>query len=130
MKRKILFRGKRKKDGEWVEGNLFIPNNPDTPTQICMGTHTIRICYEIIPETVGEFTGLRDKNKKGIYEDDIVKIDFCGDYDYYKVSFDEKNARFVIGTLDFTFWQDVQERSEVVGNVFDNPELLKGDAKE
>lgn len=130
MKRKILFRGKRTDNKEWIYGDVQHGGILSQYERTMFIKPRDKLMTEIISETLGEFTGLRDKNKKGIYEDDIVKIDFCGDYDYYKVSFDEKNARFVIGTLDFTFWQDVQERAEVVGNVFDNPELLKGDAKE
>lgn len=136
--REILFRGKRKKDGEWVEGNLFIPDNPDTPTQICIGTYTIRICYEIIPETVGQYTGLTDKNGKKIFEGDIVKkyeelavvifsledVGSCGccysEFDGTGFMAKKIHQRFEYKN------EYLSLDSEVVGNIHDNPELLKG----
>ena len=66
--REILFRGKTTYDGSWVQGNLFVPDLPDATTEICVGTPTVRITYPIIPKTVGQFTGLPDKNGRKIFE--------------------------------------------------------------
>ena len=131
--REILFRGKWKNSGEWVYGNLFNPDKADTPTQICIGTYIARTCYEIDPETVGQYTGLTDRNGRKIFEGDIVVFaDF----------FDDKIHRGVVYWCDLAFWFDCTETEgdegiyslayisvnvlEVIGNIYDNPELLEG----
>ena len=128
LMREILFRGKHH-DGEWVEGNLFIPDKEDTPTQICIGTNVVRVSYEIIPETVGQYTGLTDKNGKKIFEGDIVEgADFTvEDGGYGVVSFDEGafevNGNNICGTFHENYWG---KEFEVIGNIHDNPELFWG----
>ena len=149
--REILFRGK-KHNGEWVEGNLFIPDLPDTPTQICIGTDVIRIPYNVIPETVGQYTGSTDKNGKKIFEGDVV--------DFYFFDKGHKNTKTmliewrdngfcmrelyrdyrladdfsIIEEKIFTYRGDIRNGVyttnytyfvEVIGNIHDNPELLE-----
>ena len=132
--REILFRGKCNYNGDWVEGNLFIPDKEDTPTQICIGTNIVRITYDIIPETVGQYTGLTDKNGKKIFEGDIVKID--GKYIRY-IEYSGECSAFVkfryIDRLTSEFsgylgkgYDNYKQTLEVIGNIHDNPELLKG----
>ena len=140
--RKILFRGKRY-NGKWIEGNLFIPDKPDTPTQICIGTNIIRITYDVPPETVGQYTGLTDKNGKKIFEGDIVRADDyifsikygkCGgtpntdNYGYMgfyleAVSEGTKLCAHYGLRNDICYFEDIS----VIGNIHDNPELLKGE---
>ena len=129
--REILFRGKRLDNGEWVEGNLFIPDLPRTPMQICVGTNVVRISYDIMPETVGQYTGLTDRNGKKIFEGDIIK---CGK-DIGAVDYSETFAKFrvVYNQLSgnwFDFEDDecypIASECEVIGNIHANPELLKG----
>lgn len=126
--REILFRGKRKDNGEFVYGNLFIPDKPDTPTQICIGTNVVRITYDVVPETVGQYTGLTDKNGKKIFEGDILKfIDSDCEGIYLKVVF--KDCAFLLddngiipeNLLPSYSWLGL----EVIGNIHDNPDLLE-----
>lgn len=127
--REILFRGKRKNNGKWVYGNLFIPDNPDTPTQICTGTDVVRIFYDINPETVGQYTGLTDKNGTKIFEGDICEFTNAdGEKTPYKVLWDFHRWLVQMGCEniypddldeDFAGW------AEIIGNIHDNPELLE-----
>lgn len=126
--REILFRGKRLDNGEWVEGNLFIPDSPDKPTEICFGTNIVRICYEVAPETVGQYTGLTDINGVKIFEGDIVgRFENCEE-SFYRIEFDEKFASFIgteINGIGFIRFSRGREICEVVGNIYDNPEITE-----
>ncbi len=153
MTREILFRGKRVNNGEWVEGYYSPVNIPITGN---MG-HFINVggyrAVEIDPDTVGQFTGLTDKNGAKIFEGDILAC-HNNPKDIYKVVLGEFN---VIDTETFEIVENVVgwhteviptadplsavepfnlpmplnkfylERSEmvVIGNIYDNPELLE-----
>ena len=126
--REILFRGKLVDNGEWVQGypcsygwigkekNYIIPNYT-----------SVLFTAEINPETVGQYTGLTDKNGRKIFEGDIVWNSY--NEDYGKVEWDNDTARFIITCSTFTvnFNSVWSEELEIVGNVYDNPELLKTD---
>lgn len=127
--RPIKFRGKGKKDGKWYFGNLY-DRDIYGRTHIC----TInRGCFNIDPNTVGQFTGLYDKNGNEIYEGDIIG---CHNPNIkHLIFYNEKQGRFMaalngdiendfIGVcgLDDSRWTGSKK---VIGNVYDNPELLK-----
>lgn len=126
--REIKFRGKGKKDGKWYFGNLY---DIDTygRTHIC----TINGgCLDIDHETVGQFTGLYDCDGKEIYEGDILRFgnSKCG---VCEVKWDESIAAFCIC---FYFKDEIGSRPlgggvefAIIGNIHDNPELLKGGEK-
>ena len=119
--REIKFRGKRVDNGEWVFGSLVQGDNMATIV-IDYGSGHIQT-YWVDPQTVGQFTGLHNKNGKEIYEGDIVQrgiITFSrGKFvgQYYGSN----------GNL-YEEWEDdlYQENNiEVIGNIYENPELLK-----
>ena len=134
--REILFRGKGTHSGEWVEGNLFIPDREDTPTEICIGTNIVRITYDVVPETVGQYTGFTDKNGKKIFEGDIVSITALGNDHRQKgartiafIEYYKGDAGLCVygGSLGVTLSSILNDHIvEVIGNIFDNLELLKG----
>lgn len=126
--REILFRGKSNDNGEWVCGDL-IQNRFKRGIYIefydksCIPAK--HILEQIIPDTVGQYTGLEDKNFKMIFEGDIVEYH----EGIAKITWEETEALFGIkqdnDVRDFnSYWgQDL----EVIGNIHDNPELLKGE---
>ena len=134
--REILFRAKRY-NGDWVEGNLFIPDLPYTPTQICIGTNIVRISYDVIPETVGEFTGLYNGAGQKIFEGDIVRFEG----ELYRVRREDETPGGYWASTDYilqhigrndymSFVDTIDDYSneicvEIIGNIHDNPELLK-----
>lgn len=129
--REILFRGKRADNGEWVDGNLFVDDSKDKH-EILVGYVNYRIGWKIIPQTVGQYTGLTDKNGTKIFEGDIVEgLDFTAeDGGYGVVTFDD-GAFEVDGScynnIVGTFYENYYGKDfEVIGNIHDNPELLKG----
>lgn len=125
MTREILFRGKRMDNGEWVEGYYSPVNIPITGN---MG-HFINVggyrAVEIDPETVSQFTGLTDRNGTKIFEGDIIKYfdDWIG-----KIEYDSDSALFVVSFVDGdddNFGRVSCGDCEVIGNIYDNPELLE-----
>lgn len=131
--REILFKAKRKDNGEWVEG--YYRRIP------CMGLHGHYIMpqnpknrmeqYAIDPDTICQYTGLTDKNGKKIWENDILKANldesYPEDITYIKILWNEcgfcvnENYSTDIWTLEK--WD--AEHFQVCGNIFDNPDLLE-----
>lgn len=131
--RTIKFRGKSLKDGEFEYGSLLTYQKS---IDIEGDNHVFAaITYEglepidVEPNTVGQFTGLLDKNGKEIYEGDIVKCDKF----VYEVVFEENRfASFGLcrkGDMFMHYFGEAMEsqQCEVIGNIHDNPELLKGE---
>lgn len=135
--REILFRGKRTDNGEWAEGAFL--NDRDGAFYICPAVSDIsygdggnrrRIgCwYKVEPSTVGQFTGMTDKNGKRIFEGDIIKRFWLGAEIIYCVQYDGGNTRFIGKAMNkrgFTTFDNDGEMFEINGNIHDNPELLE-----
>lgn len=123
--REILFRGKRKDNNEWIyryycrygyvtqEKTFIIPDYASA-----------LYATEVIPETVGQYTGLPDKNGKKIFEGDIVKA-----YKHNEIPFTQvvtfKHGCFWFGNWNWLEFINVFRNFEVIGNIHDNHELLK-----
>ncbi len=125
--REILFRGKRLDNGEWIQGYPcrygWIGKEKD---YIIPDYASALYTAEIYPETIGQYTGLTDMNGRKIFEGDTVWNSY--DEDYGKVEWDNDMAKFIITFPTFTvdFANVYGEELEIDGNVYDNPELLKG----
>lgn len=141
--REIKFRGKRLDNGGWIYGSLLVSHFKDDKkeryfiTQFS-GNYTFE--HEVDPNTVGQFTGLRDKNGRDIWEGDIFKEDGSGivrsvfrvpgglAFEDNPVSFGYDHRAPVYPYSSIAEMQSVSWLSqccEVIGNIHDDPELLK-----
>lgn len=144
--REILFRGKAK-DEDWVEGHLICKYDADAGSYTTFeiiehAEYSIALEYDtnfrhlhpilVKEETVGQFTGMTDKNGERIFEDDIVKdarnkvgyVAFLQQAAGWVIVWDGYDSRMGHRTRDCNYDSDAS--LEVIGNIHDNPELLKG----
>lgn len=153
--REILFRGKRIDNGEWVYGYYICKQDPflpgiDTNVIVTFDENSMSVWNKVDPATVGQYTGLTDKNGVKIFEGDIVsaKNKFCGEETYkfivkFGVCGGTENADHSVGYPCF-FFEETRYKfpyefmmrkdpvyflnaygCEVIGNIYDNHELLK-----
>lgn len=136
--REILFKAKRIDNGDWVEGYYLA----GMMLAGCGGEKTNYIIEEngyywpIDTETLCQYTGLNDKNGSRIWENDIVKCSRRKGHDFFKVIWRKNYVDFGIERIGFgvqyPFGQGENNKDiygyhyEIVGNIFDNPELLEG----
>lgn len=138
--REILFRAKRIDNGEWVSGyyvydyahnaHFIFKNQLVCPNCINDRRIDYSVCdYEIDPDTLCQYTGLKDMNGNLIWENDIVEDKrFNG---FYKIVFRVRDGGWYVENINSGALFRIIERTscqyERCGNIFDNPELLKGE---
>lgn len=158
--REILFRGKRTNSDEWVEGFYYIKRckyagmekilheyatitTGIAETSGAYGERTTTVEYTVVPETVGQYTGLTDKHGTKIFEGDIIKqefrlngaeravksvIEYGIDHPYHRAC--GVCQRFSDGSGSAIVTVEMKNGvvfCEVIGNIHDNPELMKGE---
>lgn len=119
--REILFRGKRIDNGEWVEGYLYVTHNGECE----IGSYNAEVKIErwthiVDPNTVGQYTGLKDKNGKRIFEGDVLEWDEQEWGDKYSEVAERNFSLLSARKHDWGEW------CEVIRNIHDNPELIGG----
>ena len=144
--REILFRAKRIDNGEWVEGYYIYhikrticpigdSVKPEDEQHVIMqdgfsdwNMPRNTVVFDIDPETVCQYTGLTDKNGKRIWENDIVSGYFNHEKITGFIKYGSNAVYYIEREGSYGIYQDNSEDwLEVIGNIFDNPELLKGE---
>lgn len=129
--REILFRGKRVYNGEWIYDSETYIRDGDG---IWLSDDDLNV-VQVQEDTVGQYTGMKDKNGEKIFEGDIVK--YPTTCEIFTVAWHGSFAEFVISELQKPNKATrggknmylVNRYCEVIGNIYDNPELLKGEEK-
>lgn len=131
MQERYLFRAKRIKDGQWIEGYL-IYSFTGVPFIITEYDHILALVArdEIDPGTICQCTGLKDKNGRVIWENDIVMTVYDGNEHIYQVVWDESELDFKATNGKENYKSNFEylpccDEIEILGNCFDNPELLE-----
>ena len=150
MNERYLFKAKRIDNGEWEIGSLIalptgeyeISNKCNNPPDCDPMWDKVAITHKVDPSTICQCTGLKDKNGKLIWDNDIVKKEFYTDYDNCANSEEyigivkitdcawvietirDKCTRPIFETMSYS--EDVKH-FEVIGNIFDNKELLESE---
>ncbi|MGN1331414.1 MAG: YopX family protein [Lachnospiraceae bacterium] len=128
MKDRYLYRAKRIDNGEWVEGYLYRLSENHPP--FIMLSDRRGESHEVDPSTICQCTGLKDKNGELIWENDVCKYYNPEDKNGIAI-ITEDYASWISGTIRQTeimtpmFYLKCGEEWEVIGNIFDNPELLE-----
>ena len=117
--REILFRGKRTDNGEWVEGELIHSFYKIGDT--CVRTSTPLLVKQVDHATVGQYTGMKDKTGKWIFEGDIVRLPELYGNEKAVIRFYGSAFR----ACGEAFSYQVSESMEVVGNIHDRQELME-----
>lgn len=127
MNERFLSRGKRKDNGAWIEGNLVYTRT--TTLGVVTEIYTLEMSYQVIPETVGQCTGLKDKNGKLIFEGDILNfVNDDGESSLYVVVWDTSLLSWQVQEIshyvknDYYGFDELCEygNTEVIGNIHDD----------
>lgn len=135
MNNRYICKGKRKDNGEWIYGDLIIDQygkyyiHPNA-NAFSVNEYNLAKCIqmiEVIPETVGQCTGLEDKNGKLIFEGDIVHFKTPAyHYKNCRIKYQSFYARYcAIDNKGYEYPMDKAFEYEIIGNIRDNPDLLK-----
>ena len=117
--REIEFRGKRTKNGKWVTG-YYVANRLE---HCIVSPQEMNAYYTVIPETIGQYTGLKDENGAKIFEGDVI----LSSLGHHAIVEWEKEGRFLGFTIENErkiLYVNREPPVVIVGNIHDNPELL------
>lgn len=134
--REILFHGKRADNGEWVEGDLLQTRYHSGHIEYQIMPQTpVSSAYPVLSETVGQYTGLTDKNGVRIFEGDICRFKRFNDIHVGEIVFNVTTASFVMRYQSIVgvygekathkMLLSACDNIEIIGNIHDNPELLR-----
>lgn len=124
--REILFRGKRVDNGKWIIGS-FVSYSDYNGDKVYLIYTNNGNPNSVIPETIGQYTGLTDKNGTKIFEGDIVNFKTTAyHFKNCRIKYQSCYGRYcAIDNKGYEYPMDKTFEYEVIGNIHDNPELLK-----